>query len=116
MALKIKSDEEAITVFAENLRQLLLSSPLGSKRILAIDPGYRTGCKIVCLNEQGDLQKTGLIYIHEPGRMGEAENTIRGLVDQFHSEAFAIGDGTAGRETEQFIKKLNLGVPIFLSE
>ena len=114
MALKIKSDEEAITVFAENLRQLLLSSPLGSKRILAIDPGYRTGCKIVCLSEQGDLQKTGLIYIHEPGRMGEAENTIRGLVDQFHSEAFAIGDGTAGRETEQFIKKLNLGVPIFL--
>ena len=114
MALKIKSDEEAITVFAENLRQLLLSSPLGSKRILAIDPGYRTGCKVVCLNEQGDLQKTGLIYIHEPGRMGEAEKTIRGLVEQFRTEAFAIGDGTAGRETEQFIKKLNLGLPIFL--
>ncbi|HSZ33734.1 MAG TPA: Tex-like N-terminal domain-containing protein, partial [Puia sp.] len=114
MALKIKSDEEAITVFAENLRQLLLSSPLGSKRILAIDPGYRTGCKVVCLNEQGDLQKTGLIYIHEPGRIGEAEKTIRELAEQFHSEAFAIGDGTAGRETEQFIKKLNLGLPIFL--
>ncbi len=114
MALKIKSDEEAITVFAENLRQLLLSSPLGSKRILAIDPGYRTGCKVVCLNEQGDLQKTGLIYIHEPGRMGEAEKTIRGLVEQFRTEAFAIGDGTAGRETEQFIKKLNLGLSIFL--
>jgi protein Tex len=114
MALKIKSDEEAITVFAENLRQLLLSSPLGSKRILAIDPGYRTGCKVVCLNEQGDLQKTGLIYIHEPARIGEAEKTIRGLVEQFKSEAFAIGDGTAGRETEQFIKKLNLGLPIFL--
>ncbi len=114
MALKVKSDEEAITVFAENLRQLLLSSPLGSKRILAIDPGYRTGCKVVCLNEQGDLQKTGLIYIHEPGRMGEAEKTIRGLVEQFRTEAFAIGDGTAGRETERFIKKLNLGLPIFL--
>ena len=114
MALKIKSDEEAITVFAENLRQLLLSSPLGSKRILAIDPGYRTGCKVVCLNEQGDLQKTGLIYIHEPGRMGEAEKTIRELAEQFRTEAFAIGDGTAGRETEQFIKKLNLGLPIFL--
>ncbi len=114
MALKIKSDEEAITVFAENLRQLLLSSPLGSKRILAIDPGYRTGCKVVCLSEQGDLQKTGLIYIHEPGRIGEAEKTIRGLVEQFRTEAFAIGDGTAGRETEQFIKKLNLGLPIFL--
>jgi protein Tex len=114
MALKNKADEEAINVFAENLRQLLLSSPLGSKRILAIDPGYRTGCKVVCLNEQGDLQKTGLIYIHEPGRIGEAEKTISGLVEQFKSEAFAIGDGTAGRETEQFIKKLNLGLPIFL--
>ena len=114
MASKIKSDDEAITVFAENLRQLLLSSPLGSKRILAIDPGYRTGCKVVCLNEQGDLQKTGLIYIHEPGRLVEAEKIIRTLVEQFHTEAFAIGDGTAGRETEQFIKKLNLGLPIFL--
>ena len=74
MALKTKADEEAITVFAENLRQLLLSSPLGSKRILAIDPGYRTGCKVVCLDEQGDLQKTDLIFIHEAGRIAEAEN------------------------------------------
>ena len=114
MALKTKADEEAITVFAENLRQLLLSSPLGSKRILAIDPGYRTGCKVVCLDEQGDLQKTDLIFVHEAGRVGEAEMKIRSLVEKYKIEAFAIGDGTAGRETEQFIKKLNLGLPVFL--
>jgi uncharacterized protein len=114
MALKTKADEEAINVFAENLRQLLLSSPLGSKRILAIDPGYRTGCKVVCLNEQGDLQKTDLIFIHESGRVAEAEMKIRSLVEKYKIDAFAIGDGTAGRETEQFIKKLELGLPVFL--
>ena len=114
LSLKTKADEEAITVFAENLRQLLLSSPLGSKRILAIDPGYRTGCKIVCLDEQGGFRKSDLIFIHETGRAEEAENKIRGLVNQFHIEAIAIGDGTAGRETDQFIKKLNLGLPVFL--
>ncbi len=113
-ALKAKADEEAITVFAENLRQLLLSSPLGSKRILAIDPGYRTGCKIVCLDEKGSLVHTDLIYIHEPGKLMGAEHTIRALVQQYKTETIAIGDGTAGRETEQFIKKLNLGLPIFL--
>ena len=114
MSLKTKADEEPITVFAENLRQLLLSSPLGSKRILAIDPGYRTGCKIVCLDEQGDFQKSDLIFIHEAARVEEAENKIRVLVNQFRIEAIAIGDGTAGRETDQFIKKLNLGLPVFL--
>jgi uncharacterized protein len=113
-ALKAKGDEEAINVFAENLRQLLLSSPLGSKRILAIDPGYRTGCKIVCLDEKGELKKTDLIYIHEPGRLVDAEHKIRNLVKQYNTECFAIGDGTAGRETEQFIKKLDLKLPIFL--
>jgi protein Tex len=114
MALKTRADEEAITVFAENLRQLLLSAPLGSKRILAIDPGYRTGCKIVCLDEQGGLQKTDLIFVHEAGRAADAEHTIRSLVTKYRIEAFAIGDGTAGRETEQFIKKMNLGLPLFL--
>lgn len=113
-ALKMKADEEAINVFAENLKQLLLSSPLGSKRILAIDPGYRTGCKVVCLDEKGSLIKTDLIYIHEPNRLIDAEHKIRSLVQQYKPQAFAIGDGTAGRETEQFIKKLNLGLPIFL--
>ncbi len=114
MALKTKADEEAINVFAENLRQLLLSSPLGGKRLLAIDPGYRTGCKIVCLDDKGMLQKTDLIYIHEPGKLMSAEHTIRSLVQQYKTECIAVGDGTAGRETEQFIKKLNLGLPIFL--
>ncbi len=113
-ALKARGDEDAITVFAENLRQLLLSAPLGSKRILAIDPGYRTGCKVVCLDEKGELKKTDLIYIHEKGRMMDAEYKIRELVKQFNIEVFAIGDGTAGRETEQFIKKLQLNLPVFL--
>jgi uncharacterized protein len=113
-SLKTKADEEAINVFSENLRQLLLSSPLGSKRILAIDPGYRTGCKVVCLDEKGTLLKTSLIYIHEPGRLIDAEHKIRSLVKEYNTQSFAIGDGTAGRETEQFIKKLNLGLPIFL--
>ncbi len=115
MALKTKADEEAINVFAENLRQLLLSSPLGSKRLLAIDPGYRTGCKTVCLDEQGNLLKTGLIYIHENNnRLLDAEHTVRNLIKTYNLQCIAIGDGTAGRETEGFIKKLNLGLPVFL--
>ncbi len=113
-ALKVKADEEAINVFAENLRQLLLSAPLGSKRILAIDPGYRTGCKVVVLDDKGALLETGLIYIHEPGRLIDAEHKIRTLVQKHAIQAFAIGDGTAGRETEQLVKKLNLGLPVFL--
>jgi protein Tex len=113
-ALKTVADEEAINVFAENLRQLLLSSPLGSKKILAIDPGYRTGCKVVCIDEKGELQKTALIFVHEKNRMDDAEHTIRSLVKQYDTQAFAIGDGTAGRETEQFIKKLNIGLPVYL--
>lgn len=113
-ALKQKADEEAIAVFAENLRQLLLSSPLGSKRILAIDPGYRSGCKVVCLDEKGELKKTDLIYVHEANRMYDSEYKIKALVKEFTIEAFAIGDGTAGRETEQFIKKMDLGLPVFL--
>lgn len=113
-ALKQKADEEAINVFAENLRQLLLSAPLGRKNILAIDPGYRTGCKVVCLDNKGDLQTTDLIYVHENNRIYESEHKIKKLVEQFKVEAIAIGDGTAGRETEQFIKKMQLGLPVFL--
>lgn len=112
--LKQKADEDAINVFAENLRQLLLSSPLGSKKILAIDPGYRTGCKVVCLDEKGELKKTSLIYIHEGNKQYEAEHIIKDLVAKYQIQVFAIGDGTAGRETEQFIKKLNLGLPVFM--
>jgi len=113
--LKTAADEEAINVFAENLRQLLLSSPLGSKKILAIDPGYRTGCKVVCLDEKGELLVNDLIYIHENNnKLYDAEHKIKSLVKQHEIQVFAIGDGTAGRETEQFIKKLDLGLPVFL--
>jgi uncharacterized protein len=112
--LKQKADEDAIQVFAENLRQLLLSSPLGSKKVLAIDPGYRTGCKVVCLDENGSLKENALIYVHEQGRMMQSEYLIRDLVKKYNIQAFAIGDGTAGRETEQFIKKMDLGLPVFL--
>ncbi|TAG32090.1 MAG: RNA-binding transcriptional accessory protein [Sphingobacteriia bacterium] len=113
-ALKQKADEDAINVFAENLRQLLLSAPLGSKKVLAIDPGYRTGCKVVCLDENGELLKTDLIFVHEANRLYDSEYKIKELVKQYGIQVFAIGDGTAGRETEQFIKKMNLGLPVFL--
>jgi protein Tex len=113
-SLKQKADEDAIQVFAENLRQLLLGSPLGSKRILAIDPGYRTGCKVVCLDEKGVLKETSLIFVHEAGKAAQSASKIRDLVKIYNIEAFAIGDGTAGRETEQFIKKLDLSLPVFL--
>jgi uncharacterized protein len=113
-ALKTAADEEAINVFAENLRQLLLSAPLGSKRILAIDPGYRTGCKVVCIDEKAELLENGLIYIHEKNRLPEAAEKIKQLVNKYSIQAFAIGDGTAGRETEQFIKGLKLDIPVYL--
>ncbi|CAN5791285.1 Tex family protein [soil metagenome] len=114
MALKQRSDEEAINVFAENLRQLLLSSPLGSKRLLALDPGYRSGCKTVCLDEKGELKETTVIYVHEFNKLYDAEQSIRHLVSKHNIEVIAIGDGTAGRETEKFIKSLNLCLPVFL--
>lgn len=113
-ALKQKADEEAINVFAENLRQLLLSAPLGNKSIIAIDPGYRTGCKVVALDNKGELQKTDLIFPHENNRRDDARYKIESLVKHYNVEAFAIGDGTAGRETEQFIKSLNLDLPVYL--
>ena len=113
-ALKQKADEDAIHVFAENLRQLLLSSPLGSKRLVAIDPGYRTGCKVVCLDEKGELLATDVMYPHENNRKEEAKKKIENFVQKYSIEAFAIGDGTAGRETEQFIKSLNLNLPHFM--
>lgn len=114
MMLKQKSDEEAINVFAENLRQLLLSSPLGDKQVLAIDPGYRTGCKVVCLDKKGELLKTDLIFPHENNKVVSEGFKIKDLVSTYQIEAFAIGDGTAGRETEQFIKKLELNLPVFM--
>lgn len=113
--LKTQADEEAIQVFAENLKQLLLSSPLGEKAVLAIDPGYRTGCKVVVLDKKGDLLHNDLIFVHEQNhKLKEAEQIITSLVHQYQIEAIAVGDGTAGRETESFIKSLNLGIPVFL--
>lgn len=103
--LKQKADVEAIKVFAENLRQLLLQPPLGSYRTLAIDPGFRTGCKVVCLDANGDLLHNETIYPHPPQKeIGPAKKKIATLVAQFKIEAIAIGNGTAGRETEFFIK------------
>lgn len=106
---KKKADEEAIRVFAENARQLLLAAPLGQKRVIAIDPGFRTGCKVVCLDEQGKLLENTTILPHTgAGNLKEAEKTIRHLTETFNIEAIAIGNGTAGRETETFIRNLNL--------
>ena len=104
---KKKADKEAIAVFAENLRQLLLSAPLGSKRILAIDPGFKSGCKIVCLSEAGNLLEEGIIYPHEPQKeFAKAATAVEKWVAKFQIEAIAIGNGTAGRETEDFIKSI----------
>ena len=104
--LKEKADKEAIRVFAENLRQLLLASPLGQKRILAIDPGFRTGCKTVCLDAQGQLLHNETIYPFTSVREERAAiSKLEALVEAFHIEAIAIGNGTAGRETEEIFKR-----------
>lgn len=106
---KKKADEEAIKVFAENLRQLLLGAPLGEKSVMAIDPGFRTGCKLVCLGPQGQLLHYEAIFPHEPQRQSAAAGmTVKGLVEKFSIQAIAIGNGTAGRETEAFVKSLRL--------
>ncbi|MEI7979142.1 MAG: Tex family protein [Bacteroidota bacterium] len=105
---KAKADNEAIQVFTENLKQLLLSAPLGSKRILAIDPGFKSGCKVVCLNEEGKLLEDDVIYPHEPQKNSQqAIAKIAFLVEKHHIEAIAIGNGTAGRETEDLIKNIS---------
>ncbi|MGK7388959.1 MAG: Tex family protein [Candidatus Cyclobacteriaceae bacterium M2_1C_046] len=106
---KKNADEEAIKVFAENLRQLLLSAPLGEKRVLALDPGFRTGCKLVCLDEQGKLLYNTAIYPNEPQKqIAQSGAVIKELVTQYKIDAIAIGNGTASRETESFVKSLGL--------
>ena len=101
---KEKADEEAIRVFAENLRQLLLAPPLGQKRVMGIDPGFRTGCKVVCLDAQGTLLHNEAIYPHPPkSEYAQAARKLVKLVEQYKIEAIAIGNGTASRETEQFV-------------
>ncbi|MCL4127802.1 UNVERIFIED_CONTAM: hypothetical protein GTU68_003335 [Idotea baltica] len=104
---KEKADEDAINVFSKNLKQLLLGAPLGEKRVLAIDPGFKSGCKVVCLNEQGDLLHNENIYPHQPqNQYNEAIKKISSLVDAYKVEAIAIGNGTASRETEELVKKV----------
>lgn len=106
---KKEADEEAIQVFAKNLRQLLLASPLGQKNILAIDPGFRTGCKVVCLDRQGKLLHNETIFPHEPQKkIAESASALQNLCKKFAIEAIAIGNGTAGRETERFVKGIDL--------
>jgi uncharacterized protein len=109
-ASKQRADEEAVRVFAENLRQLLLDPPLGQKRVMGIDPGFRTGCKVVCLDNQGKLLHHDTIYLHAPQSKKEeaAAKIISDLYERFQVEVIAIGNGTAGRETESFIRSLKL--------
>lgn len=110
---KDRADEEAIRVFVENLRQLLLAAPLGEKNVLAIDPGFRTGCKVVCLDRQGRLLHNDTVYlIKSEAEAAQAAKTIRDLCARFEVEAIAIGNGTAGRETEAFVRGLNLSANI----
>lgn len=110
---KAKADIKAIDVFAGNLSQLLLSPPLGEKRILAIDPGYRSGCKIVCLDEKGDLLYNETIYPHQPqNETAMAMKKIKSMVNAYNIEAISIGNGTASRETEFFIKKIAFDKPV----
>ena len=116
-AAKQRADDEAIRVFADNLRQLLLSAPLGRRRVLAIDPGFRTGCKTVCLDEQGALLHYETIYPHPPRpQADEAVRRLSALVGTYRIEAVAIGDGTAGRETERFVRGIRFGreVPVYM--
>ncbi len=106
-ASKAKADTEAIRVFAENLRQLLLAAPLGQKRTMGIDPGFRTGCKVVCLDAQGNLLHNETIYPHPPvNEISQAARKIQKMVESYNIQAIAIGNGTAGRETESFIQNL----------
>lgn len=113
MASKTKADEEAIRVFAENLRQLLLASPLGHKRVMAIDPGFRTGCKVVCLDEHGTFLKYNTIFPHAPQNdWNGAIQTIKELVAKYDIEAIGYGNGTASKETEQLVRGIDFGKPV----
>ena len=110
---KEKADKKAIEIFSENLGQLLLAPPLGEKRILAIDPGYKSGCKVVCLDEKGDLLHNETLYPHAPqNESGMAMKKIRSMVNAYNIQAISIGNGTASRETEFFIKKIAFDKPL----
>lgn len=110
LSSKNKADEEAIQVFTENLRQLLLAAPLGSAKVLAIDPGFRTGCKVVCLDAQGNFLFNTTIYPHPPQQQAdEAKRELKYLVNKYEIDAIGIGNGTAGRETEQLVRSIDFG-------
>ncbi len=112
---KMKADEDAIRVFAANLRELLLAAPLGQKNVLALDPGFRTGCKVVCLNSQGKLLHHDVIYPHNgQGERAKSETLIKRLCEEYRIDAIAIGNGTASRETEAFVKSLGLSQRILV--
>lgn len=115
MGTKNKADEEAIRVFSDNLKQLLLASPLGQKNVLALDPGFRSGCKVVCLDKQGKLLEETVVYPHEPQRQTQQSAAVIMALCQKHAiEAISIGNGTAGRETEAFVKGLGLPKEILI--
>jgi uncharacterized protein len=108
--IKQRADDTAIRVFASNLRQLLLAPALGEKNVLALDPGFRTGCKLVCLDRQGKLLHRQTIYpLLDQRRAQQAGQTVQNLCRRFEIEAVAVGNGTGGRETEAFLRTLNLG-------
>lgn len=116
MESKMKADDEAIKVFAANLKELLLSAPLGQKNVLALDPGFRTGCKLVCLDRQGKLLHFEAIYPNEPQRdTARSSAIIRALVEKYEIEAIAIGNGTASRETEAFVRGIGLENKIIIA-
>ena len=116
MESKIKADEEAIKVFAANLKELLLSAPLGQKNVLALDPGFRTGCKLVCLDRQGKLLHHETIYPNEPQKdVTRSSAIVKNLVEKFNIEAVAIGNGTASRETEGFVRNIGLSHNVLIA-
>jgi len=115
MSSKVKADEEAIRVFAENLRQLLLASPLGHKRVMALDPGFKSGCKVVCLDEYGGFLKYNTIYPHAPQNdWNGAVRTIKELVAEYNIEAIGYGNGTASKETDQLLRSIDFDKPVSL--
>ncbi|MEX2233063.1 MAG: Tex family protein [Cyclobacteriaceae bacterium] len=116
MESKIKADEEAIKVFASNLKELLLSAPLGQQNVLALDPGFRTGCKLVCLDRQGKLLHYEAIFPNEPQKeVAKSSALVKSLVEKFNIEAIAVGNGTAGRETEAFVKGIGLSNKVLIA-
>ncbi|MCB9493859.1 MAG: RNA-binding transcriptional accessory protein [Desulfobacteraceae bacterium] len=115
-SLKEKADLEAIEVFASNLKELLMASPLGRKKILAVDPGLRTGCKTVVLDDKGDLKEDFIIFPFEKNREEQAKKLVINAVEKYRIEAVAVGNGTGGRESEAFLKSLDLKIPVILTD